>query len=410
MSREFIVSVVIPTRNRAEYAFGAVKQVLSSGDADLQLVVQDNSDDDSLSRMCAPYLADPRLTYNHCPEKLSFVDNFSEGVALAEGEYVCLLGDDDGINPELLEVARWASRSDVRAVKPGLQVLYLWPGASLPGEADDGQLIVHTISQDVHQQNTDAELVKLVRRGGQDYLDLDLAKLYHGLVRRDALEQVKSVTGRYFGGLSPDIYAAVALSTVIDKVVCLDYPLTISGICRKSGSADSATGRHTGKLSDAPHFVGHESYEWSSDVPQFYSVETIWADSSLAAIREMNRPELLAAFKPEALAAYCLHRHPEFRGLIQDHYTGVQNARGVSRMRARSRLLRARCEVPLRDLAVRVKRKLTGSARVVTRISGIPNVESAARELTGLLKAEGLNVDHCLGKLDLPTRAGTEGQ
>lgn len=410
MSRDFVLSVVIPTRNRAEYAFGAVKQVLSADDHDLQLVVQDNSDDDSLFRMCAPYLEDPRLTYNHCPETLSFVDNFSAGVALAKGEYICLIGDDDGINPELLKVARWAARSGVRAVKPGLQAVYLWPGAGLPGEADDGQLIVTTISQDVRRRNAIAELIRLLRRGGQDYLELDLAKLYHGLVRRDALDQVKAVTGQYFGGLSPDIYAAVALSTVIDRVVCLEYPLTVSGICRKSGSADSATGRHTGKLSDAPHFVGHESYEWSSEVPQFYSVETIWADSSLAAIREMNRPDLLAEFKPEALAAYCLYRHQGYRGLIRDHYYDVQKQRGISLPRAFAKLLMARREVPLRDLALRAKRKLTGSGRVVTRISGIPDIESAARELTGFLKAEGLDVDRCLGRLDRQIPVGTDKQ
>ena len=73
-------------------------------------------------------------------------------------------------------------------------------------------------------------------------------------MKKECLEEIRTKTGRYFNGLSPDIYSVVALSLVSKNNVFIDYPFTISGICKTSGSADSATGRHTGKWEDAPHF------------------------------------------------------------------------------------------------------------------------------------------------------------
>lgn len=408
MSNEFVLSVVVPTRNRAEFASGVIRQVLSINAPDLQLVIQDNSDNDSLSRTCERYAGDGRLKYGYTPEALSFVANFSAGVAMADGEYVCIIGDDDGINPEILEVARWAHGAGVRAVKPGLQAIYFWPGAGLRNADDSGQLVVHRVDHGVRVGSTGPELVKLLENGCQDYLSLDLAKLYHGLVRRDALEQVRGTAGEYFGGLSPDIYSAVALSAVINEVVCINYPLTLSGICEKSGSADSATGRHTGALADAPHFRGHTAYDWADEVPEFYSVETIWADSSLAAVRDMCRNDLLREYRPESLAAYCLFRHPEFGQLVLQHYRDSCARRNVSSSAALISLVTACFRGPLRDLAMRVSRRLAARGVDTTKYSGIRDIAAAAAALAGYLEANGLDARRCIAELEQQARTGEE--
>lgn len=408
--RRYVLSVVVPTKNRAKYALGAVEQILGLDCPDLQLVIQDNSDDDALSQLCAPYLADERLVYNYSPGTLSFVDNFSEGVARATGEYVCLIGDDDGISRELIDVARWASKNGVHAVKPGLQAVYLWPGAGLPGEADDGQLAIQRISGGVRRVQTRRELLKLLHNGCQEYLERDLAKLYHGLIKRSDLEAVRDAAGHYFGGLSPDIYAAVSLSTLIGEVVCLDYPLTISGICKTSGSADSATGRHTGKLEDAPHFVGHDSYDWAPEVPPFYSVATIWADSSLAALRELDRTDLVGEFDVAALAGHCLRQFPEFADLVTGHYHEMAASHGVGRLRANLQLIAARAQVTSVTLAGKVWRKLRGSGRVVVKRSGVPDIAAAATELSSYLESQAQAIGPHLEALERLSRVGAEPQ
>ena len=73
----------------------------------------------------------------------------------------------------------------------------------------------------------------------------------------------------------------------------------------------SATSRnvhkgHCGKLEDAPHLILRGPYEWDRYVPAYYSVETIWAESAMKAVREMEMPGLIEKFNYSFLAAYAL--------------------------------------------------------------------------------------------------------
>jgi len=73
----------------------------------------------------------------------------------------------------------------------------------------------------------------------------------------------------------------------------INLPLTIAGVCSSCGGADAPKGKHEGKLEDAPHLRGHDNYHWSKLVPEFYSVETIWVDSALAAFNDLNQNQML---------------------------------------------------------------------------------------------------------------------
>ena len=66
----------------------------------------------------------------------------------------------------------------------------------------------------------------------------------------------------------------------------VNTPFTLPGVCATSGTADSLTGRHTGELKDAPHFRGHVDYKWEESVPYVYSVNTIWAETAIKAVKE----------------------------------------------------------------------------------------------------------------------------
>ena len=45
--KEYLISVIIPTRNRQLYAKAAVRQIISISDK-IEVIVHDNSDDESL--------------------------------------------------------------------------------------------------------------------------------------------------------------------------------------------------------------------------------------------------------------------------------------------------------------------------------------------------------------------------
>ena len=99
----FILSVIVPTKNRAKYANKTVRQILQVCGKDVEIVVQDNSTDDILEKMLADIKRLENLKYNHIYELLSFVDNFDQALQLATGEYVIMVGDDDGVTTGLLK-------------------------------------------------------------------------------------------------------------------------------------------------------------------------------------------------------------------------------------------------------------------------------------------------------------------
>ncbi len=322
-----LLSIVIPTRNRQVYALQSVISILRIPDAELEVVVQDNSDTKELEALLRDCCTDHRLRYNYVPEPLSFVANFDLAVALATGEYICVIGDDDGVNPEIMEGAQWAKDNAVDTLKPSGSVQYLWPGSGIASTRfsdvpqETGRMTIHPFSGRITSTDNEQEMLAVVRRGGQEYLKTELPKLYHGIVRRECLERVREQTGAYFGGLSPDIYAAMAIAAIAKMSVSIDYPLTIPGACRQSGSVESQVGKHIGPLEVAPHLNNRGAYDWAKQVPAYYSVQTIWADSAVAAIVDMGRKDILADFNVAYLSACCLWAHPKYgRIILRDLY------------------------------------------------------------------------------------------
>ena len=321
---EKLLSIVIPTKNRQQYCIKAVRQILSLNLKYTQIVIQDNSDEDSLSAELSKLDAS-NIKYNYHAGVLSFVDNFSEAVSLAEGEYICVIGDDDGVLPNIIDVVKMAKKDDYDAVVPGLNAVYCWPSKhSFIKNGEHGYLCVSYLGSQIMDIDCKKGLQTLMSQAGQGYQQINIPRLYHGLVKKECVDAVKKRTGRYFGGLTPDIYISVALCFTCSRVCRLGYPVTISGICPRSGSADSATGRHTGQLKDAPHFRGHEAYEWDSKAPAIYSVESIWAETVLHALKDFSANEYYDLFRVDVLDGVCLKKYPQYSDKIKKHASDFQ--------------------------------------------------------------------------------------
>ena len=316
-----LLSIVIPTRNRQKYAISAIINILSISAPDLELVVQDNSDSRELEEYIRNNINDARLRYNYISTPLSFVGNFDAAVRLASGKYLCIIGDDDGVNPEIIEATRWANRNDIDALKPTVSMIYLWPESGIPSSlftkvSPKGVLTINPFSGKAIKPNPEVEMRKVVQSGGWKYLETEIPRLYHGIVKRECFNKVREKTGAFFGGLSPDIFAALTIANFAKNVVSIDHPLTIAGVCKSSGSAQSVRGDHVGNFWDAPHFRYRGAYKWSEIVPRFYSVETIWADSTVAALKALERKDLLQDFNLSSLCAECIIAYPKYKRII----------------------------------------------------------------------------------------------
>lgn len=121
-----LISILIATKNRQKYCLSAVESILKLPNSNIQVIVQDNSDDTTLSIMLESLMSDSRLVYRYTPPPFSSIDNFNAAIELATGEYICLIGDDDGINPEIIDATAWAKLNNIDCLVGNLKANYRW--------------------------------------------------------------------------------------------------------------------------------------------------------------------------------------------------------------------------------------------------------------------------------------------
>lgn len=94
-----LVSVGLPTYNRAGSLRRAVESVLAQDYANLELVVSDNASDDETRALCEEYRErDRRVRYLRQEVNLGACENFKRVLAESRGEFFMWLADDDWID------------------------------------------------------------------------------------------------------------------------------------------------------------------------------------------------------------------------------------------------------------------------------------------------------------------------
>lgn len=89
-----IVSICIPTYNRAMCLQECLSQTLAFQGAGIEVIVSDNASEDDTRKIVSSF-NDPRLKYFHNEENIGFVMNFFRALSHAEGEWVLFLSDED---------------------------------------------------------------------------------------------------------------------------------------------------------------------------------------------------------------------------------------------------------------------------------------------------------------------------
>jgi glycosyltransferase involved in cell wall biosynthesis len=404
MTNKPLLSILIATKNRQAYALHAVKSILTIKDEGLELVIQDNSDSNSLESDIKEYLTDTRLKYRYTPPPFSSIDNFNAAIQMSTGEYVCLIGDDDGINPEIMYATAWAKISQIDCLVGNTAADYRWAGTGVKStfyrNTEGNTLTISNITGKVDEPDLAGSLSRLAKNGCTHYLDYPFPKLYHGVVKRDCLEQIRCLTGAYIKGLSPDIYLAVALTSVVKKMITIDYPLTIPGVCAKSTSVTEGQMKtHSKEIKDAPHFRDRGPYVWSENVPPVYCVETIWADSAIAALKDIGRHDLIRTFNRYRLYAYIIGRAPSLKAEVIKHIEKQGNQQFGGYSSNNVKLYWEYIAGPLRRfIMMKIFKRLLVIIKVDRRITinGLEDIHAASLALRQYLNKSNMNIENIL--------------
>lgn len=97
MSDKTLVSICIPTYNRADMVGKAIDSALSQSYNNIEVLVVDNASDDDIGSVIACY-NDSRLQFFKNPKNLGIFGNFNKCIELSHGEYIHILHSDDYID------------------------------------------------------------------------------------------------------------------------------------------------------------------------------------------------------------------------------------------------------------------------------------------------------------------------
>jgi glycosyltransferase involved in cell wall biosynthesis len=98
MAESPLVSICIPTYNRAKLVDKAIKSALEQDYQNIEVIVVDNASQDNVESVVAGF-PDPRIKFFKNQENLGLFGNFNRCIELASGKYVHILHSDDFIEP-----------------------------------------------------------------------------------------------------------------------------------------------------------------------------------------------------------------------------------------------------------------------------------------------------------------------
>ena len=308
---EYLLSIVVPTKNRYPYLFKLMEVIDSFQSPEIELVIQDNNEDNSV---ILDYFErngkKDYVLYDWHKESLPINKNSDLAVRNSSGDYVCFIGDDDGVTKYIIDCCKWMQENDIEVVYPR-GYYYFWPDAHVP-ERYKGSIKWPKIESNMVIRESRKELKQLLADGITT--DGTLPRLYHGIVKRSALDRVWEKCGSYFPGASPDIANGVALSFVVDKFATIQFPICYSGASKHLGGGAVAM-KHQGTtdFKSLPFLPNNIEDIWYYRVPRVWTAPTIYCESAIESMRNMGHEDLIDEINFEKLYVYFVGHFSFFR-------------------------------------------------------------------------------------------------
>jgi len=254
------ITVIIPTRERCDVLEASLRTVTAQNYDNLEIIVSDNFSADATADV-VKRANDKRIRYLNTGKRLSMSHNWEFALSHVDDGWVTFIGDDDGLLPTSLStVANIIESTGAKAIRSNF-CTYDWP--TMNGN-EHGQLIVPLSSGYVLRDSS--RWLSKVLRGHEKYNQLPM--IYNGgYVHISVLNELRAKAGSYFLSVSPDIYSAVAVSSVIDSYIYSKEPLAISGTSKHStGNSFFSTSKKCDPL-PKNKFSNEENLPFHEDMP-----------------------------------------------------------------------------------------------------------------------------------------------
>lgn len=230
-----LLSIVIPTHNRLELTLDAIKTIRAQNYQNWEIAVFDNASSEDVSAAIRS-LRDSRIRCERSDEFLPVTKSWNRAMNMARGEYVTLIGDDDGLAPGFFErIVAIADRFGNPDVIYSSLYQFFHPGV-LP-DRPLGLLQMLPTADFMRQRYYPFVLDKAAaRRAVDNSLQLRRTFMFNMpafTARRDFLDTIRR-DGEVLHPPFPDYYFANLVFDKAKKIVVEPKPIAFQGISTAS--------------------------------------------------------------------------------------------------------------------------------------------------------------------------------
>ncbi|NJN61437.1 MAG: glycosyltransferase [Coleofasciculaceae cyanobacterium RL_1_1] len=240
MLKNPLFSVLLPTRQRHDTLFYAIKTLTHQAFDDVEFVIVDNFSSTE-TELVVKSFKDLRIKYFRTDSRLSMTENWEYALTCSKGQYINILGDDDGLLPNALLDAKTLLENTNSEILSWFRWPYFWPSAS---DVSKSSSLYITLSKQIQLFYGKETLARFYQSElGFEYLPM----LYNSFVSRAVIERVcASNNGQYFSDLcfSPDIYSGIVNAYFCESYIFSIAPFSLSGISNHSNGMSVANPKH----------------------------------------------------------------------------------------------------------------------------------------------------------------------
>ena len=225
MTKPPLLTILIPTRNRAYYLPYAIQSALNLNNDNIEIIVSENYGSDNSWEIARSFI-DPRLKVLRPDRPLPMHENFEFLLKRATGKWITFIGDDDAIMPHCADYLHYLESKypDAEAIVTP-RAYYFWESAY---EISDKPKCFFSFRHREKWCDSKKKLRECLD-GSIDYVHLP--QIYSGGFHRRSLVQriIRSQGGVYFRSVTPDAYSAVMAVIHTYRYLEVGVPMTWVG-------------------------------------------------------------------------------------------------------------------------------------------------------------------------------------
>jgi glycosyltransferase involved in cell wall biosynthesis/predicted SAM-dependent methyltransferase len=286
------INIVIPTRERAEPLYWAIKSCLLQDYSNYKIVISDNDSMDNTAEIVHAF-SDSRIEYIKTSRRLSMSENWEFALKHVDEGYVIYLGDDDGLVPNVLTIVAGLIEQTGSLAIRSPNIVYYWPNIIDKNIA--GMIYNIPLRNDFEWINS-KKFLNAISENLEYYHPyfLDLPTVYQAFVNVDLVKRIVNRDGGLFLSAYPDMYSAVIVAAETDKYILSHQPASINAMSRFSNGI--ANNNFLEKESvEVKRFFSENTFQFDkmfvipgTEIQKFHSHAIVIADQLIKA-REKNK-------------------------------------------------------------------------------------------------------------------------